>query len=196
MVKFINGREFRQFRNTVYFVDEFGNVFSEYCNRFIKPLVRKRDFKDYYYIDVYNSELGRQQHVALHHIVWISWVGEIPEGYQINHINDCSSDNWLENLYIGTQKDNIYDCYINGHKCSSTYILKVYDKLYNKELTFCPSYNFINYCGHTFVNGSVKRFFNKIWFNERYEIIDYHRINNLAEYESVTTMGDECNPVE
>lgn len=62
-------------------------------------------------------------------------------------------------------------------------------------MLFCPAYNFIEYYGHTSKNNGIKKFFNKKWFQSRYEVLEYKNIKDLSEYQSVTTMGDECSPV-
>lgn len=188
-ILYINNMEFRQFRDSIYYVSEFGHIYSTYVNRIIYPLQRKTRGKIYYYIDIWNEELQKQQHIPLHHIVWIAWVGEIPYNYQINHIDDCTDDNWLENLYMGSQKENINDCKSNNHRCGNIYILKIYDKLINKELTFCPASNFIEYSGHSSSNGGIARMLNRKWFKERYTILEYRPILNVYEYKSVTTNG-------
>ena len=43
----------------------------------------------------------------VHRFVWEWFNGPIPEGYQINHINENKEDNRLENLELVTAKENI-----------------------------------------------------------------------------------------
>lgn len=43
----------------------------------------------------------------LHVLVWETFVGEIPDGYEINHINHVKSDCSLGNLELVTHKENI-----------------------------------------------------------------------------------------
>lgn len=43
---------------------------------------------------------------SLHRIVWEAFNGEIPEGYEIDHINAKRDDNRLDNLRCVTHKDN------------------------------------------------------------------------------------------
>ena len=76
------------------------------------------------------------------------------------------------------------------------FYLTIYDKEKDIIKTFCPANNFIEYCGHSNKSGSLNKFFSKNWFKKRYKIIEFKRINNMNEYKSVTTMDDECNPVE
>lgn len=45
--------------------------------------------------------------VFIHHIIWVSKNGEIPEGLQIDHKNNIKSDNRISNLNLLTQGDNI-----------------------------------------------------------------------------------------
>lgn len=77
----------------------------------------------------------------------------------------------------------------------STYLV-VYDKVKHKTLSFIPSYRFIDYCGHKCKNLNVTRMFNKNWFKQRYTVLKHKKVKTIKEYADVTTMGDECNPVE
>lgn len=42
----------------------------------------------------------------VHRIIWETFYGEIPNGYQIDHINTVRTDNRLENLRLVTCKEN------------------------------------------------------------------------------------------
>lgn len=129
-------------------------------------------------------------------MVYIAWVDDINEDQQINHKDDNEKNNFLQNLYVGNQEENIKDCLTNEHKVGNIFILKIFDKKINKEVTFCPANKFIDYSGHTNKSGSLQKFFDKQWFKNRYKILEYRKINSLEEYQSVTTMDDECSPVE
>ena len=43
----------------------------------------------------------------IHRLVYEAFYGEIPQGMQVNHINEIKSDNRLENLNLMTPKENI-----------------------------------------------------------------------------------------
>lgn len=188
----VNGKELRKFNDT-YYVSAYGEVYSTYCRRFIKPLLRGRGAKRYFYVDIFFD--GKQHHVPIHRIVYTSWIGEIPAGGQINHIDDNSENNYYKNLYCGNQKQNIHDCFINNHRCGNVWYLTVFDKEKNKIVSFCPASKFIEYSGHPCKNRNVNRCFSRNWFKKRYSIIEYKLLKNNRELKSVTTMGDECSPV-
>ena len=42
----------------------------------------------------------------VHRLVYEAFVGDIPKGMQVNHINEIKSDNRLENLNLMTPKEN------------------------------------------------------------------------------------------
>lgn len=44
--------------------------------------------------------------ISVHRLVYETFVGEIPQGYQIDHINTIRTDNSLENLRCVTQAEN------------------------------------------------------------------------------------------
>lgn len=60
------------------------------------------------YIKVILSKKGRKRITkSLHRLVYETFVGEIPQGMQVNHINEIKTDNRLENLNLMTPKENI-----------------------------------------------------------------------------------------
>lgn len=190
----IKNKIFKQFKDTKYYCDEDGNIYSDYSHRLLNPMLRGRNGKKYLYIDINFGE--GQKHYYVHRIVYETWIGNIPNNMQVLHKDDNQFNNNINNLYLNDQKQNIKDCTDNNHRVGNTWILTVYDKQKNKTLTFCPASNFIEYCGHPSANRSIKRFFTRNWFKTRYEIIDYYNCKSLDIKEGVTTMGDECNPVE
>lgn len=184
----VDGKEFRRYKETKYFVSSDGEIFSERSNAILKPLKRKVGIKSYYYIDI------EGRHINVHRMVYEVWKGDIPSGMVVRHLNDVSSDNRIENLKLGTQKDNIKDCIDNEHRIGTSHILRIRDKVTNKILSFCPARDFIKYAGHSQANGSLKRVFTRKWFKERYEIIEFEQ-SNLDIKKSVTTNADECRRV-
>ena len=184
---FINGRTFKQYRDTKYYCDEDGNIYSDYSHRIITPMRRGKENKKYPYIDINFGE--GQKHCYIHKIVFETWIGNIPDGYLVLHKDDNQENNNINNLYLGNQKENIKDCENNRHRVGNTWILTVYDKEKEKTLSFCPASNFIEYCQHSSKNGGITKMFNKNWFKKRYEIIDYRKCVSIEEKEGVTTNG-------
>lgn len=59
------------------------------------------------YLQVGLHKDGRAKMLYVHRLVWEAFNGEIPEGYEINHISEDKTDNRLENLNLMTPKENI-----------------------------------------------------------------------------------------
>lgn len=191
----INGEEFKQIKiNPNYYISSTGEIYSKYSKRIIEGQIQRTRGKEYRRVDFYVGE--KQRHLMVHRLVFETWVRPLEEGEQVNHIDDDTFNNDYHNLYAGTQKQNIKDCFTNEHRVGNVFYLTIYDKEKGVIKTFCPANQFIEYSGHPNKSGSLNKFFKKNWFKKRYEIIEFKRINNLGEYKSVTTMGDECNPVE
>lgn len=189
----INGKNFKRFKDTKYYCDMDGNIYSEFSQKILKPLTKGQDNKKYKYIDINFGE--GQKHYPIHKIVYETWIGEIEENKFVCHKDDNSFNNNVNNLYLGTQKENIKDCIDNDHRVGNIWILTVYDKEKDKTITFCPASDFINYSQHPCQNGSVKRMFTRNWFKKRYVIIDYYRCKDLEIKKGVTTNPDECKGV-
>ena len=190
----INDKEFKQIRvNKNYWISSDGELYSEHANKIINASINSNLGKLYKRVDIRVD--GKPHHMMIHRLVYDTWVSPITRNDQINHINDDSLDNRVENLYKGSQKSNIADCVRNGHRVGHIKYLTIFDKKVKKTLTFCPSSDFIEYSKHSCQNGSIKRMFNKNWFKKRYIIIDFKNVNDKRHLKSVTTMADECKPV-
>ena len=180
-ILFINDKTFKKFRDTKYYCDENGNIYSDYSHKMLKHLYRKNGNKKYAYIDINFKDGKGQVHMPIHRIVYETWIGNISDEMFVLHKDDDSLNNNINNLYLGNQKQNISDCIKNEHRVGNVWVFTVYDSEKDETLTFCPASDFIKYCGHSSANGSIKRFFDKQWFNKRYKIISYYRCKNLSE---------------
>jgi hypothetical protein len=96
----------------------------------IKSLVRYQDGKLYWLPRGYGSfdkqfagkEAGcfrekdsaviisfKGKHILIHRAIWVLHNGEIPEGMEIDHINQDPSDNRIENLRICLRHENLWN---------------------------------------------------------------------------------------
>lgn len=69
-------------------------IFSLWINRFGYPMVSLR--KD-----------GIKKAYSVHRLVYEAFVGPIPDGMQVNHINEVKTDNRVSNLNLMTPKENV-----------------------------------------------------------------------------------------
>lgn len=51
--------------------------------------------------------LGKDQHILVSHAVHLAWVGPIPNGYVVDHLNGVTTDNRAENLQAITPQENV-----------------------------------------------------------------------------------------
>lgn len=63
----------------------------------------------------HSVRLGRGRNYSVHRLVASAFIGEIPEGMVVRHLNDVPTDNRVENLAIGTQAENMQDMERNGN---------------------------------------------------------------------------------
>ena len=60
--------------------------------------------KGYYQVALWKNSIPKR--CLVHRLVWEAFNGTIPEGLQVNHINEIKTDNRLENLNLMTPKEN------------------------------------------------------------------------------------------
>ena len=79
-------------------IDALGHRLKE---KILKPrLIRN----GYYQVDLCKN--SKVRHYMVHRLVYEAFNGTIPEGLQVNHINEVKSDNRLSNLNLMTAKEN------------------------------------------------------------------------------------------
>ena len=100
--------------------------------KILKPLITR---KGYYLIGLYKNSI--QKFYYVHRLVWIAFNGQIPEGYEINHLNEVKSNNRLENLNLVTHKENI-NFGTRTEKCSKSVLQFTLEDILIKEY---PSIN-------------------------------------------------------
>ena len=86
----------------LYQISTLGRVKSIY--RYKKILKPNITYNGYERVNLANKKQYKKHFV--HILVWTTFVGPIPEGMQVNHINENKKDNRLENLNLMTPKEN------------------------------------------------------------------------------------------
>ena len=78
-------------------IDALGHRLKE---KILKPQTNSR------YYQVCLCKNSKVKKYFVHRLVWIAFNGTIPEGLQVNHINEVKTDNRLSNLNLMTAKEN------------------------------------------------------------------------------------------
>lgn len=99
--KDLDNIELKQFRNSPYYVSNDGRVFNLSKNI---ELHQEKSGKYYRVCCQYNLN---GKHFLVHRMVWEAFKGEIPKGYDIDHLDGNPKNNSLENLEMVTHQENI-----------------------------------------------------------------------------------------
>lgn len=92
---------FRDFKK--YEIYEDGRIWSYARNKWLKPQPNHRGYK----LVTLSDNDGKIKTYSVHRVVYESVTGQpIPEGMDVNHINEDKSDNRFENLNLMTRQDN------------------------------------------------------------------------------------------
>lgn len=134
--------------DSMYYVSSDGQIYSFYKNGILKHYI---DIDGYHRVDIHG------EHIKVHRLVYHVWINKLKENEQINHKDDNKNNNNVINLYSGTQKDNIDDCFKNNHRVGNVKCILIYDKLENKIIRFPNCKEFLEYSGHPQKNGSFSR---------------------------------------
>lgn len=94
-----------KFRNyDKYEVYDDGRIYSYWTNKFLKPNTLQSGYQQ---VNLYDNE-GKRKMYYLHRVVYEAITGKpIPEGYEINHKDECKTSNIITNLELVSHKENI-----------------------------------------------------------------------------------------
>lgn len=108
--------------NSGYFVDSNGNVYSQWVNRGQHGTIKgsmlhklKTSKSKYGHMTIRFGRKGKTE--LVHRLIYRIFIGEIPKGLLICHKDGDSSNNSINNLYAGSQRDNMQDAVKHG-SCS------------------------------------------------------------------------------
>lgn len=95
--------------NGLYEIDTEGNVYShkQRKERKLKPQRASQSKKGYFQVRLFTKEYPKGKLQYVHRLVYETFVGEIPEGKEIDHINNDSTDNRLDNIQLLTRRENL-----------------------------------------------------------------------------------------
>lgn len=88
-----------------HFISKYGVVYGREYHKFLKYKIFPNQYVQVG-ITNYDEEKPTRHFINLHRLVYITWGGEIPEGYHINHINSQPAINFVSNLEPMTRDDN------------------------------------------------------------------------------------------
>lgn len=86
-----------------YFISDDGQIYSRKLKRNLPQGITASGYNQ---VDVYNDS-GIKKHMKVHRLVYMAHKGPIPQGLEINHIDECKTNNCIENLEAVTHKQNM-----------------------------------------------------------------------------------------
>jgi hypothetical protein len=92
-----------------YAISTGGTVWSS-KRRTLKPLKGRPNAKGYLRVTLGAEREDRY----IHRLMVETWVGPIPDGEEVRHVNGKPADNWLSNLTTGTPVQNAADKILHG----------------------------------------------------------------------------------
>ena len=90
-----------------YMVSDLGRVKSLNYGRTGKEQILRLGKGRDGYLKVKLCKDGKEKTFSVHRLVWSAFNGPIPEGMQINHLDENTLNNKLDNLNLMTPKENI-----------------------------------------------------------------------------------------
>ena len=82
------------------------NRWGQTISRIQKSRLMKIHINKNGYFRVVLHKNGIEKNYSVHRLVYEAFVGEIPDGMQVNHINEIKTDNRVVNLNLMTPKEN------------------------------------------------------------------------------------------
>lgn len=70
-----------------------------------KIMTPQKNWNGYLRVSLFKN--GKRKNYRMHRLVWEIFNGPIPDGYEVNHINEDKTDNRIDNLNLLIRKENI-----------------------------------------------------------------------------------------
>lgn len=99
----LGSEEFRQIYDSDYYVSRDGLVVNNKTHYIIKPSITPLG-----YVVFHISIKGKRIQKYAQRLVWETYIGKVPNGYDIDHIDNNKLNNKLDNLRCITHKENCY----------------------------------------------------------------------------------------
>lgn len=118
---------------TMYEISDLGRVRRIKTGRIIKTRVSTSGYE---HVNLYLNKVASTKQV--HRLVVETFIGEIPKGFQVDHINRDRLDNNLSNLRIVTRSQNLLNREVGKNRCHS-FIMhsKLDNTFYVNGVTIC-----------------------------------------------------------
>lgn len=98
----MNKQREREVDFNCYEINKDGTIISKYYNKPLKGCLWHND----YIVAKFKLKDGTRHPILWHRVIWQYFKGDIPEGMQINHIDENKANNALSNLNLLTPKEN------------------------------------------------------------------------------------------
>jgi hypothetical protein len=91
----------------IYSIDEYGNVYSNYTNKFLKPFLNREDGRGRLFVILRKD--GKNSVKYIHKLVAENFLGHISNGYKevVDHIDNNPLNNHVSNLQLTTARHNL-----------------------------------------------------------------------------------------
>lgn len=92
----------------LYKISNCGRIKNQKSNKILKPYVMQIQCKNKKYL-IHRIRLSKNNKLKaflVHRLVWVAFNGVIPQGYQIDHIDNNPQNNRLQNLQLLTASEN------------------------------------------------------------------------------------------
>lgn len=87
----------KEYKNTGYFCTPYGDVWRKKSHGWVKINPQENSKYGYKQVEVYNGNGGKKR-VYLHRFVYESWIGDVEDGYEIDHVDFNPRNNNIKNL--------------------------------------------------------------------------------------------------
>lgn len=107
-------------QNQDYGVDEKGTPYSIRYNKKLKGSVNSGG-----YLQLVTFNNAKNKSYLVHRLVWNAFVGEIPVGFELDHIDRDRTNNALSNLRLVTRQQNKFNSNAKGcsySKCTKKWV--------------------------------------------------------------------------
>lgn len=87
----------KEYKNTGYFCTPYGDIYRKKASGWVRIAPQENSKYGYKQVEIYDGK-GNKERVYLHVFIYTAWLGEVKDGFEIDHIDFNPRNNNVKNL--------------------------------------------------------------------------------------------------
>ena len=173
---------------TYYYISKNGRVYSTKTHKFLKPSIGT-DGRYQVCLTIEGKSISEKIHI----MVYRTYIGDIPEGFTINHIDENFLNNYYKNLEVVSRSDNTIK-YLKNHGWKDAFKKKYSDKLIHSICSELKEGIYYRIIAKKY-NIPINYMYGLVHYKHRKSIVEQYRPFPTSSYRIKSDRSDDKNKI-